>query len=108
MKYVKDGDDIVVVEAKETILPAALNDVIRSMVNTLPADVHSKSGDADSTSVSDYIKSVDGSTYLLNSFALQLCDVILWYRNYLRDHSDKEQNASKWEIKEPKYMSHRK
>lgn len=108
MKYVKDGDDIVVVEAKEAILPAALNDVIRSMVNTLPADVHSKSGDADSTSVSDYIKSVDGSTYLLNSFALQLCDVILWYRNYLRDHSDKEQNASKWEIKEPKYMSHRK
>lgn len=108
MKYVKDGDDIVVVEAKEAILPAALNDVIRSMVNTLPADVHSKSGDADSTSVSDYIKSVDGSTYLLNSFALQLCDVILWYRNYLRDHSDKEQNASKWEIKEPKYLSFRK
>lgn len=107
-KYVKDGEDIVVVESKEAILPAALNDILRAMVNILPADVHSKSGDANAVNIPDYIKCVDGSTYLLNSFALQLCDLILWYRNYLQGHSDKEQNKSKWEIKEPKYLSFRK
>ncbi len=108
VKYVKDGDDIIVVESKEAVLPAALNHVVRAMVNILPADVHSKSGDPNAVNIPDYIKSVDGSTYLLNSFALQLCDLILWYRNFLQDHSDKEQNASKWEIKDPKYLSLRK
>lgn len=107
-KFVKDGEDIVVVESKEAILPAALNDILRAMVNILPADVHSKSGDANAVNIPDYIKCVDGSTYLLNSFALQLCDLILWYRNYLRENEDKEQNKSKWEIKEPKYLSFRK
>ena len=107
-KYVKGGEDIIVVESKEAILPAALNDILRAMVNILPADVHSKSGDANAVNIPDYIKSVDGSTCLLNSFALQLCDLILWYRNYLRNHSDKEQNASKWVIKEPQYLSFRK
>ena len=107
-KYVKGGEDIIVVESKEAILPAALNDILRAMVNILPADVHSKSGDVNAVNIPDYIKCVNGSTYLLNSFALQLCDLILWYRNYLREHGDKEENASKWEIKEPKYLSFRK
>jgi len=108
VKYVKDGDDIVVVESKEAVLPTALNYSVRAMVNILPADVHSKSGDANAVNIPDYIKCVDGSTYLLNSFALQLCDLIVWYRNYLREHGDKEDNASKWEIKEPKYLNLRK
>ena len=108
VKYVKDGDDIVVVESKEAVLPTALNYTVRAMVNILPADVHSKSGDANAVNIPDYIKCVDGSTYLLNSFALQLCDLIVWYRNYLREHGDKEDNASKWEIKEPKYLNLRK
>lgn len=108
VKYVKDGDDIIVVESKEAVLPAALNHVVRAMVNILPADVHSKSGDSNAVNIPDYIKSVDSSTCLLNSFALQLCDLILWYRNFLRDHCDKEQNELRWEIKEPKYMSLRK
>jgi hypothetical protein len=108
MKYITDGEDIVVIEAKESVLPVALNDVVRLMVNILPADVHAKSSDANSVNLPDYINSVDGSTYLLKSIALQLCDLILWYRNYLRDHKDKEQNALKYEIKEPKYLNLRK
>ena len=108
VKYVQDGNDIVVVESKEAVLPAVLNGLLRAMVNILPADVHSKAGEANAVNIPEYIKNVDGSTYLLNSFALQLCDLILWYRNYLREHGDKEENASKWEIKEPKYMSLRK
>lgn len=108
VKYIKDGDDIVVIEAKESVLPIALIDVVRLMVNILPADVHAKSSDANSVNLPDYINSVEGSTYLLKSISLQLCDLILWYRNYLRDHKDKEQNALKYEIKEPKYLNLRK
>ena len=108
IKYVKDADDIIVIEAKESILPPALIDVLRSMVNILPSDVHAKSSDEYAINLPDYIKSVDGSTYLLKSFALQLCDLILWYRNYLQNHSDKEQNALKYVIKEPKYLHFRK
>ena len=108
VKYVQDGNDIVVVESKEAVLPAVLNGLLRAMVNILPADVHSKAGDANAVNIPEYIKNVDGSTYLLNSFALQLCDLILWYRNFLREHGDKEENSSKWEIKELKYLSFRK
>ena len=82
----------------------ALSNVIRAMVNILPADVHAKSRDANLVNIPDYIKCVNGSTYLLKSFTLQLCDLILWYRNYLREHPDKEQNAKNWEIIDEKLM----
>ena len=108
VKYVKDADDIVVIEAKESILPPALIDVLRSMVNILPSDVHAKSSDDRAINLPDYIKCVDGSTYLLKSFALQLCDLILWYKNYLREHSNKEQNALKYEIIRPDLLYLRK
>ena len=39
-----------------------------------------------------------GSTYLLRSFTLQLCDLIIWYRNYLREHTDYELNALEWDV----------
>ena len=36
--------------------------------------------------------------YSLMSFTLQLCDFILWYSNYLREHPDEELNALEWEV----------
>ena len=45
-----------------------------------------------------YLKSVNNSTYLLKSIALQLCDAILWYHNYLRDHSNIEENSQNWQV----------
>ena len=108
VKFNEDAEDIVVIEAKESILPPALINVLRSMVNILPSDVHAKSTDDRAINLPDYIKFVDGSTYLLKSFALQLCDLILWYRNYLREHSNKEQNALKYEIIRPDLLYLRK
>lgn len=45
-----------------------------------------------------YLKSVNNSTFLLKSIALQLCDAILWYCNYLRDHSNREENSKNWQV----------
>ena len=45
-----------------------------------------------------YLQSVNNSTFLLKSIALQLCDAILWYHNYLSNHPDKEHNAKNWEV----------
>lgn len=47
---------------------------------------------------------VENSTFLLKSFTLQFCDLILWYRNYLREHPDKEENAKNWEIIDEKQL----
>lgn len=100
-----DGDKVVVVvESKEAILPSVLSNVLRTMVEILPADVHSKSRNTNTIKIPDYIKSVDKSTCLLKSFALQLCDIVLWYRNYLKEHRDKDKNRQNFEIKEHRYM----
>ena len=45
-----------------------------------------------------YLKSVNNSTYLLKSIALQLCDAILWYHNYLQDHNNIEENSRNWQV----------
>lgn len=45
-----------------------------------------------------YLIDVSNSTFLLQSIALQLCDVFLWYSKYLRTHDDDEINALNWEI----------
>lgn len=45
-----------------------------------------------------HLKSVNNSTYLLKSIAFQLCDAILWYHNYLRDHSNIVENSQNWQV----------
>lgn len=45
-----------------------------------------------------YLKSVNNSTYLLKSIALQLCDAILWYQNYLRGHNNIQENSRNWQV----------
>jgi hypothetical protein len=68
------------------------------MAEILPADVHSASDNPDKVNIPEYLHGVDNSTFLLKSFTLQLCDLILWYRNYLREHPDEELNALEWDV----------
>ena len=91
-------DDTVVVESKKRVIPVALAQIMKSMTSILPADVHSKSTDEEKVNIPDYLNSVDNSTYLLKSFALQLCDLVIWYKNYLIKHPDEEINALEWNI----------
>ena len=47
-----------------------------------------------------YLASVGETSNLLKSFALQLCDLILWYRAFCRIYNNPEENAKNWEIVE--------
>lgn len=100
-KNTENEDSItVVIESHGTVMPMILCDIVKHMVNTIPTDLHSTI-EVDATKTRDLKKHkeyVGDSTYLLKSYALQLCDLILWYRHYLKEHSDKEQNRLSWEI----------
>ena len=101
----KDGS--VIVKSNATILPKELSRIMRAMVNIIPPFCHSDSGVEDTVSKKEYMNSVENSTFLLKSFALQFCDLILWYRNYLRGHSDKEENARNWEVLDENQLKRR-
>jgi hypothetical protein len=87
-----------VIKSNKRVLPILLCKVLKEMADILPADVHSASDNPDRVNIPEYLYGVDNSTFLLKSFALQLCDLILWYRNYLREHPDEELNALEWDV----------
>lgn len=90
---------------EDPALPIAMTKIFQSMVEILPTDVHKKSRNNKRTNILDYLNSVHGSTFLLKSFALQLCDIVLWYRGYLHEHNDIEQNKKRWEIIDPSSLN---
>lgn len=96
---IKDGKEIVVIESKKQVLPPVLKKVMKEMVRIIPAFCHSDNKEENEIMKEEYLKDVDSSTFLLKSFTFQLCDLILWYRNYLQEHPDEELNALEWEDK---------
>lgn len=96
---IKDGKEIVVIESKKQVLPPVLKKVMKEMVRIIPAFCHSDNKEENEIKKEEYLKDVDNSTFLLKSFTFQLCDIILWYRNYLQEHPDEELNALEWEDK---------
>ena len=96
---IKDGKEIIVIESKKQVLPPVLKKVMREMVRIIPAFCHSDNKEENEIKKEEYLKDVDNSTFLLKSFTFQLCDLILWYRNYLQEHPDEELNALEWEDK---------
>lgn len=93
---IKDGKEIVVIESKKQLLPPVLRCVMKEMVKIIPAFCHSDNKEENEIKKEEYLKDVDSSTFLLKSFTFQLCDIILWYRNYLQKHPDAELNALEW------------
>lgn len=92
----KDGKEIVVIESKKQVLPPVLKIVMKEMVRIIPAFCHSDNKEENEIKKEEYLKDVDSSTFLLKSFTFQLCDIILWYRNYLQKHPDAELNTLEW------------
>lgn len=82
--------------SNKRILPDAMAKTIKAIVNIVPPFCHSEETVQDGISRKEYMTSVGSSTFLLKSFALQMCDLILCYRNYLREHPDNELNALEW------------
>lgn len=72
---------------------------LMNMVNVTGSMLHTEGADpTKSKDIQPYLDSVTNSPFLLQSFVLQLCDVLIWYENYLRQHDDDELNALNWEI----------
>ena len=97
-----NGVDII--KSHSQILPKELSKLMKTMLNIIPAFCHSDSGIEDNVSKKEYMTSVENSTFLLKSFTFQFCELILWYRNYLREHPDKEDNAKNWEVIDEKQL----
>ena len=45
-----------------------------------------------------YLPHVGSSSYMLRSLTFGLCDLILWYQNFLNKNPDEEKNALLWKI----------
>lgn len=104
----KGSDAVVIVEVEKAVLPKIIQDNIIHMIHTAGSDVHSEEGaDTNSKHIIEYLKDVGNTSYLLKSYALQLCDVILWYKNYIDKHNDEEINALNWTVKDiAKFKKH--
>ena len=96
------GNDIIIIECKKQILPAVLRETLRTMTRIIPAFCHSDNMEEKDVKKEEYLSQVDDSTLLLKSFTFQICDFILWYRNYLKDNSDINLNANNWDVKDYK------
>ena len=70
---------------------------IKAMVNIIPPFCHSENDTEADISKKEYMERVQSSTFLLKSFTLQLCDLILFYRSYIREHPDEERNRLEWD-----------
>lgn len=79
------------------ILPEAMTKTIKAIVNIIPPFCHSENKIETDISKKEYMESVQSSTFLLKSFTLQLCDLILFYRSYIREHTDEETNRLEWD-----------
>ncbi len=92
----------VVIECKKQVLPEVLKETLRSMTKIIPAFCHSDNKEEKDVKKEEYLGNVDNSTLLLKSFTFQICDLILWYKNYIKEHGAYEENAANWEIKDYK------
>lgn len=102
MRKDEKGNDHIVIECKKQILPEVLKETLRSMTRIIPAFCHSDNKEEIDVKKKEYIGNVDNSTLLLKSFAFQICDFILWYKNYIKENGEFEENAANWEIKDYK------
>ena len=95
----KNGVDIV--KSNNAVFPTLISGIVKGMVNNVSTDVHSYEDDKETfygKNIPEYLKIVR-TTNLLKSYALQLCDIMLWYDWYLKRHNDEEINAlNYWEV----------
>lgn len=101
-KDVKVGDENRIMSTN--ILPRVLKDSFQRLKEISAAGLHIVNKYADdeqkknSRQTSEFLDSIGNAPYLLQSMALELCNIILWYANYLEEHDDEETNALNWKI----------
>ena len=96
---IEDKNKKIIVETYTTILPKIIQDNMIHMIHTASSDVHTSSIDDDTTKhLQKYLKEVGNTSFLLKSYALQLCDIILWYNNFINKNKDIIKNTQYWKV----------
>jgi len=81
----------------KNIFPRIFYNNVWNIVNTIGSSVHSATeGNGIMVSFKQYQAGTGETPYLLKSFAYQLCDVILWYGNYIKENNDPTVNERNW------------
>lgn len=93
----KDGTEVA--RGVIAVLPQILQDNVIHMIHTAGSALHTDNEkDNDTKHVKDYLSSVGNSSFLIKSYALQICDLILWLKTYSEAHPDKVANSRNWEV----------
>lgn len=81
-----NGKDVPEINAhpKEALCPPAMGMCIWNMTETIGSSLHTAGEETEKGSFYTYLVNVQDSPYLVRSFSLQLCDIILWYSHFLK------------------------
>lgn len=81
---------------EDPILPEVLRTLMKNMVQSIPEPLHGKN--EISERIKEHIKAANKKRpYLLDVYTFAICDIILWYRNYLLVHPDPVENRKNWQ-----------
>lgn len=97
----KDKNNLFSIIPHKQILPPILANFVKSALDVTNESVHSNNGSSSNNiNLHNYLVSVGNSPFLIHSYALMLCDLLLWYHKYLEENPDKEVNTKGWEIQD--------
>lgn len=100
--YDKDGN--MIIESSKNILPPVLRESFQRLIEISGSFVHAffkdenKEQKTNSRQTSVFLESIWNAPYLLRGMTMELCNIILWYANYLENNCDEELNALNWEV----------
>lgn len=76
------------------IVPKQLADWLKSAIFQTGGAAHTTTADEEmAMNLEKYLPHVGSSPYMLRSLVMGLCDFILWYDNFIKNHPDEEMNA---------------
>lgn len=100
---IKKGENIII-KSSRNILPNVLKDSFQRLIEISAANEHAENKGANeeqqknSRQTSAFLEKIGNAPYLLRGMVMELCNIILWYANYLYEHDDEEINALNWEV----------
>ena len=83
------------------VFPPRLAQVITELLNVTNSASHVEKEQEAAKSLLGQTRQYVHTSYLLASLTYQLLDVLVWYRGYAADHSDKAANRATWVYPEP-------
>ena len=83
---------------KERIITDVMKYQIKNIINYVGNLLHTNSPEKTPPDLKVYMKEVGNSPYLVYSMTMSLCDIILWFRNYVKAHPYPEENSQNWTV----------